>query len=743
MASAGEIIAILGLFERVAVELRNYKDAPAHFQHLRVELDLLRSTLRHALQLRPESDDERQVLDKVGAIAMHCLQPLQALADKMRTKDGSLGHFRTTRNLVNIGTRVHWSLIARKDVDELRKTILAEMVAINMLLSAQQLTQIKRLSSAVKGMESAQSALVEKHSNALMQQTSSIFSIVAAMPNVIADFQTITVEHAAKQSVQGQALQRGLDAVMKHMEALSLTTKNTWTAAQHHTAAMGRMVKRLGALMNDIRALFIFLATCSQEMLAAIGRNTRLLLDIASQMKRVVHAIEAMPRSLGVDIIRLDDALGDTWGLPLQACGSWESFCDILRLVVFAGRPGLGRVASGQFSITLASSGTRLDPDDWIYFVRSDMHIEQAMVIPRANTKPKECPFPSCAGAILGVDGPKTCSTCGRQATIRKRITSVVKLENELEQRPEEPLDIRPERPGEDLPPMMQLADEEYQHFRRVQIQEPVQPVQHIDEALRRLEEDNTDAAANAFIGLRMLCLAEESYHQIEADPFHFEEATRYLDTAIRSEPNVAEHWYLIGRAYLGLGEYPRAYEALQQAVYRNGRVPAFWTTVGILYYRINQYRDALDAIARAINLNSVQYVTWRNVGVLYDKNGNSPADAMDAFERCLSLCHLPQVEARLQFLQRYTTDKLSAGPPPDDYMIHLMMESKLESISNEEDHSEGAEILIKPLTASDNPGRGRAQETDDDEDDDDESAHSVVWETTDDSEWESELDEY
>lgn len=145
MTSAGELIAILGLFERVAIELRNYKDSPAHFQHLGVELDLLRSTLRHALQLRPENDDERHTLDKVGAIATHCLQPLQALAEKMRAKESSLGHFRTTGSLVNIGTRVHWSLIARKDVDELRKVILAEMVAINMLLSAQQLYAHRQL----------------------------------------------------------------------------------------------------------------------------------------------------------------------------------------------------------------------------------------------------------------------------------------------------------------------------------------------------------------------------------------------------------------------------------------------------------------------------------------------------------------------------------------------------------------------------------------------------------------------
>lgn len=139
MASAGEIIAVLGLFERVALELRNYKGAPAHFQQLSVELDLLRSTLRHVLQLQPDEDDERQLLEKVRAIVMHCLGPVQAMAHKMQGKERSLGHFRTTRSLTSVGTRIHWSLIAQKDVDELRKTILSEMLAINMLLSAQQL----------------------------------------------------------------------------------------------------------------------------------------------------------------------------------------------------------------------------------------------------------------------------------------------------------------------------------------------------------------------------------------------------------------------------------------------------------------------------------------------------------------------------------------------------------------------------------------------------------------------------
>ncbi|KAI4858511.1 hypothetical protein F4820DRAFT_463183 [Hypoxylon rubiginosum] len=113
--AVGDVIAVLGLFERVAVELRNYRNAPAHFQHLSVELDLLRNTLQHVLHLHPKNEFERGTLDRIRAIAIHCLQPLQALANKMQVKEGSLGHFRTTKSLNAIGTRLHWSLIAQKD----------------------------------------------------------------------------------------------------------------------------------------------------------------------------------------------------------------------------------------------------------------------------------------------------------------------------------------------------------------------------------------------------------------------------------------------------------------------------------------------------------------------------------------------------------------------------------------------------------------------------------------------------
>lgn len=63
--------------------------------------------------------------------------------------------------------------------------------------------------------------------------------------------------------------------------------------------------------------------------------------------------------------------------------------------------------------------------------------------------------------------------------------------------------------------------------------------------------------------------------------------------------------------------KYPKAYEAYQQAVYRDGRNPTFWCSIGVLYYQINQYRDALDAYSRAIRLNPDISEVWYDLGTL------------------------------------------------------------------------------------------------------------------------------
>lgn len=57
--------------------------------------------------------------------------------------------------------------------------------------------------------------------------------------------------------------------------------------------------------------------------------------------------------------------------------------------------------------------------------------------------------------------------------------------------------------------------------------------------------------------------------------------------------------------------KYNEAYNAYQQAVYRDGRNPTFWCSIGVLYYQINQYPDALDAYGRAIRLNPYLPEVW------------------------------------------------------------------------------------------------------------------------------------
>ena len=93
----------------------------------------------------------------------------------------------------------------------------------------------------------------------------------------------------------------------------------------------------------------------------------------------------------------------------------------------------------------------------------------------------------------------------------------------------------------------------------------------------------------------------------------------------LRIDGNDAQSWYLLGRCYMSQQKYPKAYEAYQQAVYRDGRNPTFWCSIGVLYYQINQYRDALDAYSRAIRLNPYISEVWYDLGTLVSLLDVSP----------------------------------------------------------------------------------------------------------------------
>jgi glucose repression mediator protein len=117
---------------------------------------------------------------------------------------------------------------------------------------------------------------------------------------------------------------------------------------------------------------------------------------------------------------------------------------------------------------------------------------------------------------------------------------------------------------------------------------------------------------------------------------------------------------------------FNKAYEAYQQAVYRDGRNPTFWCSIGVLYYQINQYRDALDAYSRAIRLNSYIPEVWFNLGSLYESCNNQITDAIDAYTRAADLDPTnATIRQRLQILQAANANNTPLPEPPKPVDVH------------------------------------------------------------------------
>lgn len=141
--------------------------------------------------------------------------------------------------------------------------------------------------------------------------------------------------------------------------------------------------------------------------------------------------------------------------------------------------------------------------------------------------------------------------------------------------------------------------------------------------------------------------------HQPNTSFTNQDHAIQYLTKSLEIDSHDVQTWYFLGRCYMAQQKYNKAYEAYQQAVYRDGRNPTFWCSIGVLYYQINQYRDALDAYFRAIRLNPYISEVWYDLGTLYESCNNQIGDALNAYQRAAELDPgNPHIKSRLQYLR-------------------------------------------------------------------------------------------
>jgi len=117
-----------------------------------------------------------------------------------------------------------------------------------------------------------------------------------------------------------------------------------------------------------------------------------------------------------------------------------------------------------------------------------------------------------------------------------------------------------------------------------------------------------------------------------------------------------AQTWYLLGRCYVAEKKYRKAYDAYQQAIYRDHQNPAFLCSIGVLYFQINQYKDALYAYMNAVRVNPSLPEVWYNLGVLYHSSGNQ-SDALAAFMKATELD-----PSNVQFQQKLVQVKEAMG---------------------------------------------------------------------------------
>ncbi|KAI8091265.1 uncharacterized protein B0P05DRAFT_568665 [Gilbertella persicaria] len=156
-------------------------------------------------------------------------------------------------------------------------------------------------------------------------------------------------------------------------------------------------------------------------------------------------------------------------------------------------------------------------------------------------------------------------------------------------------------------------------------------------------------------------------YHQQNTSFCNQALAIQYLTRSLKADSNDAQSWYLLGRCYMAEQNYNKAYEAYQQAVYRDARNPTFWCSIGVLYYQINQYRDALDAYSRAIRLNPYISEVWYDLGTLYESCNNQVQDALDAYQRAAELDPSnPHIKQRLELLRKSQSVQSTQGTAPN-----------------------------------------------------------------------------
>ena len=108
--------------------------ASAEYQHVQLELRMLKSTLEHLQALEPDASNIGHI-NSIKCVALACQIPLQQFLDKIQCFEASMGPFsRAKLSLSAAGRKAQWALFLSNEVNKLRAMVAAKVLSLNLLL---------------------------------------------------------------------------------------------------------------------------------------------------------------------------------------------------------------------------------------------------------------------------------------------------------------------------------------------------------------------------------------------------------------------------------------------------------------------------------------------------------------------------------------------------------------------------------------------------------------------------------
>ncbi|KEF56820.1 uncharacterized protein A1O9_07010 [Exophiala aquamarina CBS 119918] len=229
--------------------------------------------------------------------------------------------------------------------------------------------------------------------------------------------------------------------------------------------------------LQDITILMRRMFTLTQKFTVEMRDTMSKLLHAFALIQEQLARLEGfMHRRICPPTVIFRDAFNNMRAFPYDLSREWQTFRQLVT-VAFTGRQGLHRVNMGQFFVTNARIGRRLNPGFWSQAIEPGDELSMTMILDDIEAEEGFCPYKSCSASTAGIPsigGGKICPNCSRFAAIsqKKKHSSRFRQHSPLESSNEpfalnsgsEPIPVRADNLGQarvalPLPPPLPLAD--------------------------------------------------------------------------------------------------------------------------------------------------------------------------------------------------------------------------------------------------------------------------------------------